>query len=305
MSRPSPLTVSRARAVAQAIRRRVLDHVLRNGEGYLSQACSSAELLATLYTALLRLDPPEAPPVPPPFGGVPGPGLRAWQGGAYNGPWTPRTDRFFFSPVHYALVLYATLVEVGRLSPDALADFNADGSTVEMIGAEHSPGIETTAGSLAQALSVAGGVALARQLRGDAGKVWVFMSDGEFQEGQTWEALAAATFHGLRDLSVVVDVNGYQCDGRMDDVMTLEPLAERLQTFGARVVEVDAHDPAALLEAASTPHPHGPLVVLGRSDPCRGVPPLRERTPKLHYLRFKDAAERQRYADVLAAMEGS
>ena len=293
-----------AQQVAAGARRRVLDHVLRHGEGYLSQACSAAELLATLYTAILRLGPSEGPPVPPPFAGTPGPGQKGWSGGQYNGAKTAESDRFFFSPVHYALVLYATLVEAGRLAPEGLADFNRDGSTVEMIGAEHSPGIETTAGSLAQALSVAGGVALARKLRGDVGRVWVFMSDGEFQEGQTWEAFAAAAFHGLHNLGVVVDVNGYQCDGRMDTVMAIEPLADRLRAFGAVVAEVDAHSPADLLAAARLPHPSGPLVLLGRSDPCRGIPPLAERAPTLHDLRFRDAAERQRYADVLSAMGG-
>ena len=295
---------ARVQTVADGIRRRVLAHVLQHGEGYLSQACSAAELLATLYTGVLHLEPSAGPLLPPPFSGTPGPGRPGWQGGIYNGRKTAESDRFFFSPVHYALVLYAALVEVGRLSPAGLADFNRDGSTIEMIGAEHSPGIETTAGSLAQALSVAGGVALARKLRGDSGRVWVFMSDGEFQEGQTWEAFAAASYHGLHNLGVVVDVNGYQCDGRMDGVMLIEPLADRLRSFGAQVAEVDAHDPAALLAAAASPHPEGALVVLGRSDPCRGIAPLAERVPTLHYLRFRDDAERQRYAEVLAAMGG-
>ncbi len=289
-------------AVAAAIRRRVLEHVLRNGEGYLSQACSAAELLATLYTGLLRLNPSLGPALSPPFGGAPSAGHPGWQGGVYNGAKTADSDRFFFSPVHYSLVLYATLIEVGRLGPEALEDFNRDGSTVEMIGAEHSPGIEATAGSLAQALSVAGGVALGRKLRGDAGGVWVFMSDGEFQEGQTWEAFAAASYHQLGNLAVVVDVNGYQCDGRMDGVMHIEPLADRLRAFGAQVAEVDAHDPVALMAAAERRDPTKPLVILGRSDPCRGLLALRERIPKLHYVRFRDDVERQRYADAFAAM---
>ena len=86
----------------------------------------------------------------------------------------PDLDRFFFSPVHYSLALYCTLIEVGRLAPEALEQFNRDGSTLEMIGAEHSPGIEVTAGSLSQALSQAGGVALARKL---AGVLYAMMRD--------------------------------------------------------------------------------------------------------------------------------
>ena len=112
------------------------------------------------------------------------------------------------------LVLYSTLIETGRLAPEALDSFNEDGSTVELIGAEHSPGHEVTAGSLGQAISQAGGIALARRLRGEPGRVWVFISDGELQEGQTWEAFAAFAFHRLHTIGVYVDVNGQQCDGR-------------------------------------------------------------------------------------------
>ena len=147
----------RVHAVARAVRRRVLDHTLRNNGGYLSQACSAAEILATLYLQVMRLGPSEGPLVPLPFAGVPGPANpHSFTGGAYNGPQAPDLDRFIFSPVHYALVLYSVLIEVGRLGPDALQQFNRDGSTVELIGAEHSPGHEVTAGSLGQAISQAG-----------------------------------------------------------------------------------------------------------------------------------------------------
>ncbi|MBI4617148.1 MAG: transketolase [Planctomycetes bacterium] len=300
-----------ARRVARGIRRRVLEHVVRSNGGYLSQACSSAEILATLYTRVLAIGPSAAPPVPLAFPGAPGAGIprslsgvahaRSSTGAAYNGPRAPELDRFFFSPVHYALVLYATLVEVGRMALEGLEAFNEDGSTVEMIGAEHSPGIETTAGSLSQALSVAGGVALARKLRREPGRVWVFLSDGEFQEGQTWEAFAALSFHGIDNLGVFADANGQQVDGRMDRVMAVEPLAERLRAFGALVREVDGHDPEALAAAADGIGKGKPLVVLARTDPCRGIAILRSRAPKLHYVRFKDEQERAAYRAALEA----
>ena len=299
------------RALARRVRRRVLAHVLARGGGYLSQACSSAELLATLYGRVLRLGPSEAPLVPGPFAGVPrarrdGGTVRfepvVSPGARYNGPRAPDLDRLVFSPVHYALALYALLVEVGRLAPEALEAFDADGGTVEMIGAEHSPGIEVTAGSLAQALSVAGGMALGRRLRGEAGRVVVFMTDGELQEGQTWEALAAASFHGLSNLLVWIDANGQQCDGALPRVMAIEPLAERLRSFGAAVHEVDGHDVVALAAPAFEPPAPGPRVVLARTDPCRGLEPLRERAPRLHYVRFSDDAERARFAAALEAL---
>lgn len=287
--------------IADGVRRRVLEHVVSNDGGYLSQACSAAELLASLYGGLMRLGPAQAPLVPEPFAGTPGPGRERRSGGAYNGPRAPDLDRFVFSPAHYALVLYATLIEVGRLAPEALVRFNADGSTVEMIGAEHSPGFETTTGSLAQALSYAGGVALARRLHGDTGHVWVLLSDGEFQEGQTWETVAALAHHGIDNLTAVVDVNGQQCDGPMDAVMTIEPLARRLDAFGAVARDVDGHDPDAIAAAAADRRPGRPTFVLGRTDPCRGIDLLRDRAPLLHYVRFGSDEEKARYAAALDA----
>lgn len=288
--------------VAFGIRKRVLQHVLKNNEGYLSQSCSSADILAVLYTKVMCLEPSEAPLLPPPFSGVPQAGRPYSSGARYNGPKAPELDRFIFSPSHYALALYATLIEVGRMSPAALDQFNQDGSTVEMIGAEHSPGIEVTGGSLAQAMSQAGGIALARKLRGDSGRVFVFMSDGEFQEGQTWEALGAVSFYELNNIAVYVDVNGYQCDGTTDTVMNMQPLSERLRAFGWDVHEVDGHDVEALIRPATQRRTQRPLVVLALTDPCRGLDVLRQRAPNLHYVRFKSEQERQEYQDAYERM---
>ena len=295
--------VDEARRVARGIRRRVLAHTIERNGGYLSQGCSSAELLATLYVRILSLGPSEGPMVPPPFSGTPGAGLPGpLNGGVYNGPKAPDLDRFVFSPVHYSLALYATLIEVGRLAPEALDAFDRDGSTVEMIGAEHSPGVELTAGSLAQAISQAGGIALARKLKGETGRVWVMMTDGELQEGQTWEAFAAAAFHRLDNLGVLFDVNGQQCDGPMDAVMEIEPAADRLRSFGAHVVEVEGHDVETHAAAAAERVQGKPLVVLARTDPCRGLDVMRARAPRFHYVRFKSPEERRAYLAALAEM---
>jgi len=290
--------------VATGIRRRVLRFTLRNNGGYLSQACSSAEILATLYRRSLRLGESTAPADPPRFVGVPGAALgRLPNGAGYNGDPDPARDRFVFSPVHYALVLYSTLIEVGRLSPAALDQhFNVDGSTVELIGAEHSPGHEVTAGSLAQALSQAAGIALARRLKGETGRVFVFMSDGEFQEGQTWEALAALAQHRLDNLVIVIDANGQQCDGQLEAVGHVEPLADRLAAFGACVREVDGHDPLALDRAIGKRKPGAATVVIARTDPCRGLALLRARAPQLHYVRFTSSGERAAYRQALARL---
>lgn len=289
--------------VGYGIRRRVLEHTINHGGGYLSQACSSAEVLATLYVRVMKLGPSVAPKIPPPFPGVPSKhNTTSFTGAGYNGPKAPDLDRFFLSSVHYALALYATLIEVGRMAPEALVQFNSDGSTVEMIGAEHSPGMEVTGGALGQTLSQAGGIALARRLRGETGRNWVFMSDGEFQAGQTWETVQVLSFYKLDTVGVYVDVNGQQCDGRMTDVMNIEPLQSRLEAFGARVFQVDGHDPEALTAPADLSPNGQPLFILAYTNPCADMPLLESRRPKLHYVRFKDEDERKRFASYLASM---
>lgn len=293
-----------ARRVAHGVRCRVLQHTLDNNGGYLSQACSSAETLATLYVHIMNLGPSQAPSVPEPFPGVPGPdNPNHFSGERYNGPKAADLDRFIFSPAHYALVLYATLVEVGRMAPEGLAQFNRDGSTVEMIGAEHSPGVATTTGSLGQALSHAGGIALARKLRGDTGRVWVYMSDGEFQEGQTWEAFQALAYYDLDNVGIYVDVNGHQCDGLMTDVMDAEPLKEKLEAFGVRAFQVDGHDVDELAAPADLQPDGRPLVVLAYTNTWQGIALLREREPKMHYVRFKSDTEREAYRRTLERMK--
>lgn len=291
--------------VALGIRRRVLEHTLRHGGGYLSQALSSAEILSVLYTRVMRLGPSEGAPVPGPFAGVPGHAHGPYRtGSAYNGAHAPDLDRFYLSPAHYALVLYACLIATGRMDEEGLRQFNLDGSTVEMIGAEHSPGMEVTTGSLGQGLSQALGAALARKLKGESGRTWVFLSDGELQEGQTWEAFAVARFHALDRVAVYVDVNGQQCDGRMADVLDIGDARQKLEAFGAVALEVDGHDTAALEAAAATAHPGRPLVVLCRTRPYQGLDIVRARAPRYHYVRFASEAERRPYEEALAAMAG-
>ncbi len=291
--------------VANGIRRRVLDFTIRNNGGYLSQACSAAEILATLYTRVMRIGESCAPRIPPPFPGVPSKtNPHYFSGAAYNGPYKPELDRFFISPVHCALALYALLVEVGRMDAQGLEMFNKDGSTVEMIGAEHSPGHELMAGSLGQALSQAAGIALARRLKGHTGRNWVFMSDGEFWIGQTWEAVETLVFYKLDTVGVYIDANGQSADGKIETVMEIGSIKDRLAAFGARVFEVDGHDVEALAAPAELPPDGRPLFVVARTNPCQGIPLLEERRPRLHYVRFKDEAEKQRYREFLMTMNG-
>lgn len=292
-----------ATRVAAGIRRRVLEHVLKNNGGYMSQACSSAEILATLYTRVMNLGPVSKPILPDKFVGVPGQAGEDYRrGDFYNGPQGRELDRFILSPTHYSLVLYAALVETRRMDEEGFKDFNKDGGILEMIGAEHSPGMEVMTGSLGQGISQAAGIALARKIKGDKGRVWVFMSDGELEPGQVWEALQFAVFYKLDNLGVYVDVNGYQCDGKTCDVMTIEPLEARFEAFGWKAFRVNGHDLSQLAAPASAPHEGKPFAVLCDTIPWWGVEPLKKRVPKLHYLRFTNDAERTEYETALKGM---
>ena len=288
--------------VATGIRKRVLAHSLKNNGGYMSQACSSAELLSCLYGGMVDLPELDSPMLPGPFLGTPGIGGANRQTGIdFHGGRHPDRDRLISSPAHYALVIYAAMIETGRLQEDALDQFNKDGSTVEMIGAEHSPGFESTTGSLSQAISQAIGVALSRKIRKEKGNTWVFMSDGEFQEGQTWEALQSASFYGLDKLKVIVDVNQAQCDGPMDQVMAIEPLKSRIESFGWEVVQVEGHDMDAIFEASKT-ETDKPLMILCYTDGTKGLPLLQNRYPVLHYLRFSSEEEKAQYQEAYEEM---
>jgi transketolase len=185
---------------------------------------------------------------------------------------------------------------------EARLEFNRDGSSVEMIGAEHSPGMEVMTGSLGQGISQAAGIAWARRRKGEKGRNWIFMSDGEFQIGQTWEALQCLSYYGLDNVGIYVDVNGQQCDGTVESVMRIDPLGKRLEAFGARVFIVDGHDPDELAKPAQLQPDGRPLAVLALTNPCRGLPLLEQNRPRLHYLRFKSAEEKERYRRELSRM---
>lgn len=281
--------------VALGIRRRVFEHAMRNNGGYLSQACSAAEQLAWLYNEELNLGAPTLPMIPKPFAGVPSPTNHDYQTGAgYNGPAEPHFDRLFIAPAHYALVAYATLIEVGRMAPEGLEMFNKDGSSVEMIGAEHSPGMEVHNGTLGIGLSTAAGLAWGRKRRGETGRTVVFMSDGEVQEGQTWEAVQACAFHGIDNLFAIMDVNDQQCDGAMSSVMEVGDIRAKFINFGATCVEIDGHDLTAIRDAMKAAEQGRPLIILARTNPFHTMSILEERFPRLHYVRFKSEDERAR-----------
>jgi transketolase len=253
----------------------------------------------------MNLEPTAGALVPGPFRGVPSANNKDYVPGYYfNGAHKRYADRFILSPTHYSLVLYAALMEAGRLDENSMSQFNKDGSSLEQIGAEHSPGMEVMTGSLGQGLSQAVGMALARRVKGEPGKIWLLMSDGEFQIGMIWEAFQFMNHYKMDSIGIYVDVNRQQCDGTVNSVMQLGPLADKLKSFGACVITVDGHDIEALYAAAKTQHEGKPLVVLCNTDPMRGVPELMVNRGKLHYLRMRNDADKIRFQGELDRLSG-
>ena len=280
--------LAQVRRVAQHIRAHAAEWAIRAHGGYLAQACGTAELLALLHTQVLDLGPSGAPSSPPRFESTPSPGNPGLRGEDWlgSGP-----DTLIISPAHYATAHYATLVATGRLDATALVEESTDGGVLEMIGAEHSPGMAVTSGSLGIALGVGVGRAIARRQQKKPGNIWVLISDGELQEGSTWEALQLAVAKGLDNLRIVLDRNDMQVDGQMPGVMPIGDVGAKLRAFGLHVMEHSAHDVeglwAALGELQSA---EGPAILVSHSEPWRGFSILEPRwhDNKLHFVRLSD-----------------
>jgi transketolase len=185
----------------------------------------------------------------------------------------PDRDRLVLSKGHAAPALYAVLQHIGVL-PDGIGGLRALGSTLQgHPDRRFTPGVEVSTGSLGQGMSVALGLAYGLRRRRSPGQVYAILGDGETQEGQVWEAAMAAAHFKLGNLTVVVDANGHQHDGRVDDVMRIEPLAGKWAAFGWCTQEIDGHDHNALRRALPGADPQGdrPRVIVARTTKGRGV----------------------------------
>ena len=274
--------------LANEIRKHTARWAIRANGGYLAQACGSAEILSTLFNDVLDLGKSTGPFMPSEFIGVPKPGSPGTRGESWlgNGP-----DLLVISPAHYATAMYSALVATGRMDEEALIKFSKDGQLLEMIGAEHSPGMVVSSGSLATALSVCVGRAIARQKLKKPGFIWVFLSDGELQEGATWEALQLAKAMKLSNLKIVIDNNGMQVDGQMNNVMPIGAIEDKLRAFGCEVYDIDGHNLEEInLACKSALQDDSLSVILARTKPWTGFSFLFDRweNNKLHFIRLTE-----------------
>ena len=247
------------------------------GQGYVGQALGYADVLAVAYGHALNLRPED--------------------------PEWPQRDRFLLSHGHYAIAHYAALIEAGVLPESELESYGSDDSRLPMSGmATYTPGMEISGGSLGQGLPIAVGMALGLRLQRSPAVVYNSMSDGELDEGSTWEAAMSAAHHGLSNLICMVDINNQQADGASSKVMGFELLADKWAAFGWHVQRVDGnHLPAVLraFDTARTLAEARPRVILCDTLMGKGVPFLEARE-KNHFIRV-DPPEWQQALAILDA----
>jgi len=261
--------------VAYRIRRFALRMGEVQGQGYIGQALGWADVLAVAYGHALNYRPNEP----------------AWE----------QRDRFLLSHGHYAIAFYAALIEAGIIAESELETYGCDDSRLPMSGmATYTPGMEMSGGSLGQGLAIAVGMALGLRLKGNPAFVYNSMSDGELDEGATWEAAMGAAHHGLSNLICLVDINNQQADGQSGKVMGFEPLTDKWASFGWHVQRLDGNDLPAVLKAfdvaRSTPGDM-PRVILFDTLMGKGVPFLEQRE-KNHFIRV-DPPEWQHAIEIL------
>ena len=275
-------------SVASEIRLLAAEWTIRANGGYLAQACGSAEIFATLYCDVLDLSPSTAPLIPPKFESVPNNFRNEIRGESWLGE---GPDLFVLSPAHYGTTQYCALVAIGRLDKKALTSESGDGGLLELIAAEHSPGIVVSSGSLATALGVSVGRAIARKIKNIPGNIWVFLSDGELQEGATWESLQLASSQRLKNINIIVDVNGMQVDGQMAQLMPIEPIVDKFEAFGWNAIEIDGNSLEAIkIACLAAKNSNLPTAIICRTKPWLGFSFLKNRwdNNKLHFIRLTD-----------------
>jgi transketolase len=242
------LSTAELKKMAKKLRRHVITMIATAGSGHPGGSLSAADIITALYFKVLHYNP-------------------------QNPQWADR-DRFILSKGHAAPILYAALAESGYFPVAELATLRKLDSRLQgHADSNFTPGVEMSSGSLGMGLSFAIGVTLAARLDSKTYRTYVLLSDGECEEGQTWEAALSAAQFKLDNLTAVVDYNCIQLSGWTCDIMTLEPFTEKWQAFGWHTIDIDGHDFSQILpafqEAEKTKGK--PTVIIARTVKGKGV----------------------------------
>lgn len=234
-------------AFAKSIRSSTLRMVHKAKSSHVGSCFSMADIVAVLYSGALNVRP--------------------------NEPKWKERDRFILSKGHACAIVYAALAEAGFFPKSDLEDYAQEGSALMAHISHKVTGVEFSTGSLGHGLPFGTGIALTGKLTGSSWRTFVIVGDGELDEGSNWEALLFAAHHKLDKLCVVVDANNLQSLTTTTETLNLGPLAQKLESFGARVIEIDGHDHSAIATALSS-EPEagsGPTVIIAHTLKGKGV----------------------------------
>jgi transketolase len=249
--------IAQVQTLARQIRVRVLLSIQRAGLGHIGGDFSVADILATLYGDVLRVDP-------------------------MNPTW-PERDRLILSKGHCAAALYSALAYRGFFAVTALETFMAPLSPLNgHPDRKKVPGVETNTGPLGHGLPVAVGTAIAARMSESARKTYVVLGDGELQEGSNWEAIMYAGHLKLESLTAIVDRNRLQQGARTEDTNGLDPLEAKWSAFGWEVLTVNGHDIGALIDALTAPRHGRPRVLIANTIKGKGVSFIEDRVEWHH-----------------------
>jgi transketolase len=257
-SPPGEADIAALKARATMLRRHMLTMARGQGAGYIGQGLGIADALTALYFHELRYDPD-------------------------NLGWADR-DRFLLSTGHYSIALWAALAEAGIIPVEELVTYGADNSRLEMSTLDTTPGVEVIGGSLGHGLGQGVGQALGLRLDRSEARVFVELSDGELQEGSTWEAAMSASHFRLDGLVALIDCNGIQADGPV--VLDMEPVAQKWRSFGWETFEIDGNDMDAVVRTLANARQRNgePKAIVLRTLPGKGVRRIEE-SEKSHFFR--------------------
>ena len=244
----APMSVDELKQMAATIRCDIIEMICTAEAGHPGGSLSATDIVTALYFRLMNIDPA-------------------------NPRW-PDRDRFILSKGHACPVWYAALAERGFFDKSHLGTLRRMGSILQgHPDMNKVPGIDMTAGSLGQGLSVGIGMALAGKLKQKDYHVWVVIGDGESQEGSIWEAAMSAAKWKLDNITAILDRNNLQNDWHVDELMPIEPVADKWRAFGWHVVEIDGHDMAAIVPALEDARQRsgGPTLILAHTIKGKGV----------------------------------
>jgi transketolase len=241
------LSIEELNSEARQIRRLIIRMLAEAGSGHPGGSLSSADLVTALYFNILRFNPAD--------------------------PNWPERDRFHMSKGHCCPLWYAVLSRTGYFPEEKLFTLRKFGSILQGHPDRKTPGVESASGSLGQGLSIGLGMSLASRVDKKDYRVYVLLGDGELQEGSVWEAAMACAHFSCDNICAILDANGCQIDGRCEDVMGVEPLTAKWQSFGWHVIEINGHDMGAILAAYREAQTikGKPTIIIARTVKGKGV----------------------------------